>query len=310
MSSVRFSASSFVTAATQITVGLGGTPNVGDLVLVWLAMSNQIVVHPPGWNVVPPGGGPNQLAWFKAGGISKVGTNHSVFNLFYHTWNASDSGSSAIFTFSPAPSLGIGDMDLSNANALALAIVVAATPGAVDFGFQSSREGSAMSIAMPPVKRAASSSFTGVFNTAGQSWTANDGTLVLSSSHNGQAVAVFQNTSPVVAGYSDTFSITTFNDVLLAYVTLSDNGPNIYNPPVIYEAPAADSPLFYRYTHQRYYTVLNNLGVFTAIRFPTTDTLAAATRVFSGNAPITPTDLTNLLNAGVGGDFRYSPTGS
>jgi hypothetical protein len=91
---------------------------------------------------------------------------------------------------------------------------------------------------------------------------------------------------------------------------VNDATPNIYNPPVIYEAPVAENALFYRYSLQRFYTVLNNSGIFTANRYLSTDQIAAATQVFTNNTPVKAADVTNLLNSGVGGDFRYSITGS
>jgi hypothetical protein len=50
--------------------------------------------------------------------------------------------------------------------------------------------------------------------------------------------------------------------------------------------------------------VLNNGGTFTAARYQSTDQIAAATQVFVNNQSISSTDRTNILNSGVGGDFR------
>lgn len=66
----------------------------------------------------------------------------------------------------------------------------------------------------------------------------------------------------------------------------------------------ADNQLMYRYRIPRYFTVLNNTGTFSAKRYLSTDDIAAATQVFVNNQPITTTDRTNLLAAGVGGDFQ------
>lgn len=299
MSNIRFSAASSVTAATQITVGLGGTPNVGDLVLVWLGLSNQIVVQPPGYN------GTNQ--WFKAGGLQ--GFSRSCLHMYYHTWNASDSGSSVAFAFSPAPTLGVGDTDLSSASAVAVAVVVQAGPAVLDMSFQGGPDGLAQPLSglpLPPVKRLASSALLGAYSASGGAWSASDGTPVLQTATLGnQVLSVLDNLNTVPVGYSPNLNQSAPGDLQISYFTLSDSGPQVYNPPVIQEAPVADdNPLFMRYKLQRYYTVLNNAGIFSASRYLSTDQLNAATQVFTNNNPVSATDRTNLLNAGVGGDFR------
>lgn len=295
MSSIRFSASSTASAATQITVALGGTPNVGDLVLVWLGLSNQIVVQPPGYN--------GTTQWFKAGGLQGPSTA-TALHQYYHTWNASDSGSSMVFTFSPAPSLGIGDTDLSSASAVAVAVVVQSGPAVLDIALQGV-SGPGKKVPLPLVKRAASSAFTGAYSASGGSWSASDGATVATATLGSQVLTVFDQLAAIPAGYSPTFSQTAFGDLMIADFTLSDSGPQVYNPPVIQESPVAnDDPLFLRYKLGRYYTVLNNSGIFSAQRYLSTDQVNAATQVFVNNAPVTNTDRTNLLNAGVGGDFR------
>lgn len=295
MTSIRFSAASSAAAATQITVALGGTPNVGDLVLVWLGLSNQIVVQPPGYN------GTNQ--WLKAGGLQGP-SSKTALHYFYHTWNASDSGSSAVFTFSPAPSLGVGDTDMSTASAVGVAVVVAASSAVLDTAPQGAAE-AVKSLPAPRTKRGASSVLTGAYSASGGSWSATVGGVVTTATLGKQVLTVFSDTSTPAAGYSPTFSETVAGDLMLGYFTLSDNGPQVYNPPILQEGPVAnDDPLFLRYKLARYYTVLNNSGVFTSARYLSTDQIAAATQVFTNNAPVVTADRTNLLNSGVGGDFR------
>jgi hypothetical protein len=295
MTSIRFSAASTASNATQITVSLGGTPNVGDLVLVWLGLSNQIVVQPPGYN------GTGQ--WFKANGLQGP-SSKTALHQYYHTWNASDSGTSAVFTFSPAPSLGVGDTDLSTASGVAVAVVVSAGPAVLDTAPQGLLQ-PATAVPLPLTKRSSSSAFTGAYSASGGSWSATDGAVVVTATLGSQVLTVFDKLSSLAAGYSPTFSQTVTGDLMIAGFTLSDSGPQVYNPPVIQESPVAnDDPLLLRYKLGRYYTVLNNSGVFSAQRYLSTDQVNAATQVFVNNAPVTATDRTNLLNAGVGGDFR------
>ena len=87
-------------------------------------------------------------------------------------------------------------------------------------------------------------------------------------------------------------------------VSVSDNQPQLYNPPFLEEGPMGQNALMYRYRINRYFTVLNNGGTFTAQRYQSTDQIAAATQVFVNNQPISPTDRTNILNSGVGGEFQ------
>lgn len=299
-----------VFGATSITVSLGSTPAVGDLVVVFLGVSNQIVVHPPGWNSTVNGTQVNQPAWFLAESL-RARTDNSGLSVFYHTWNAADTGSSATFTFSPAPTLGIGDKDLSTANAVALAVVL--SPCAVqEFSQQGIQDDRALSVRVPPQKQANGGGFNltaAYFNGQGNLSTSDAGAVNLGGLNTASG-SLSGWSSAGSAGYQPTLSSSAPGELLSAFLAVNDATPNIYNPPVIYEAPAADNALFYRYTHQRYYTVLNNSGVFTVIRFPTTDQLFAATRFFVGNAPISAAEYTNILNAGIGGDFRFSPTGS
>lgn len=292
-----------VTGATSITVPLGSTPAVGDLVVVFLGVSNQIVVHPPGWN------GTNQ--WFLAQSL-RARTDNSGLSVFYHTWNAADTGNSTTFNFSPAPSLGIGDRDLSTANAQALAVVL--SPSAVqEFSQQGILDDTATFLRLPPQKQANGAAFvlTAAYaNGQALSFTTSDAGATSLGSLSTVSGSLAAWSSAGSAGYQPTLSSSAPDELLGAFLAVNDSTPNIYNAPVVFEAPMADNPLFYRYTLGRYYTVLNNGGTFTATRYLTTDQLAAATQSFTNNAPIKPADYTNLLNAGVGGDFRYSITGS
>jgi len=293
MTAIRFTSASTASAATSITVALGGTPAVGDLVVVWLGISNQIVVEPPGYN------GTNQ--WLQAGGLFGP-SNGTCLRLFYHTWNAADAGS-PVFAFFPAPSLGVGDGDLSSASAVAVAVVVAGPTAPLDFAFQGVLE-ARKTVPLPPVKRAASSALTGAYSASGGSWSATSGTVLLTATLGPQVLTVFQNLAAIPINYSPAFAETAAGDLILAGLSLSDAGAQVYNPPVIQEAPVAEDALFMRYKLTRAYTVLNNAGVYTAQRYLSTDQVNAADAVYTNNAPVTTAVRTAILASGVGGDFR------
>jgi hypothetical protein len=296
MTTIKFSAASSATAATSITVALGGTPSVGDLVVVWLGVSNQIVVQPPGYN------GTNQ--WSKAGGLFGP-SNATALNLYYHTWNASDSGSSAVFTFSPAPTLGVGDLDLSSASAVAMAAVVAGPTAPLDYALQGVMQPQP-TVPSSPVKRAASLVLTGAYSATGGGWTASGGvSLGFATQGGSQNLTLFSSSAPVNPGYSPVFTSALPGDLMVASISLSDSGAQVYTPPVIQEAPvASDDPLLMRYKLQRAYTVLNNAGTYSAQRYLSTDQVNAATAVYTNNAPVTSAIRTAILNSGVGGEFR------
>lgn len=312
MTSIISTGSQSVTAATSITIPLGSTPAVGELVLVFLGTSNEIVVHPPGWNVIPSGGqGPNQNAWTKVLGIQSRG-DASKLEVYYHTWNAADSGNSATFNFSPAPSLGIGDKDLSNANAQAIALVLSAC-GVQEYAPQGTLDLLQSSLVLPPVKQQNSGgAIASVAFTNGQSvtFTNSDAGAVSQGAVSTASGSLAAWTSSGSPGYRPTVRSSAAGELLGAFLSVNDATPNIYLAPVIYEGPVAQDALLYRYTLARFYTVLNNGGVFTANRYISTDQYNAATQVFTNNAPVKAADVTNLLNSGVGGDFRYSITGS
>lgn len=310
MTSIASTGSNSVVGATSIAIPLGSTPTVGQLVLVFLGVSNQIVVHSPGW-VNAQTGLVGTNSWPMAQGL-RARTDNSGLSVFYHTWNASDSGSTATFTFSPAPSLGVGDKDLSTANAQGVALVLSAS-AVQEFSQQGVQDDAAATLLLPPQKQGNGGAFnvTAAYaNAKALTFTTSDAAAVLRGSLSTAAGSLYVWTGAGSAGYRPTVASSAPGELLGAFLTVNDSTPNIYNPPVVFEAPVADNPLFYRYTHQRYYTVFNNSGVFTASRFPTTDQLAAATQYFTGNAPIKPADYTNLLNSGVGGDFRFSVTGT
>lgn len=308
MSTIKFSATSIASTATSITVALGGTPAAGDLVVVFLGTNNEIVTHQPGW-ASEFTATPNP--WFEGNSLRNF--NSATLSTWYHTWNASDSGTSVTFTFSPAPTLGIGDKDLSLANAVAVAVVFDGTLSTavletnisgVD-GFPVNTVKSA-ALKLPPAM-----ALHGAFTDGSTvNLTNSDGTATLvqhASNPNAPTaltLSVYRVTSPA-AGYAPSFSKTLSAQFLMvSAVTVSDTLPQVYNPPFIEEGPVADNPLMFRYRLFRYFTVLNNTGVFSAKRYLSTDDIAGATQVFTNNQPITSTDRTNLITAGVGGDFR------
>jgi hypothetical protein len=309
MSSIKFSAVSSAPAATSITIAFGGSPAVGDLVLVYLFVDNEITTHQPGY-ASEFTAAPNP--WFKLEGLRAP--DSSTLTGWYHTWNASDTGSSATFTFSPAPTLGIGDKDVPSTNALAVAIVFdgANSTAILEHSTYGSAQDLVLRISTQPTKRAASMNLVcAVSNNSLGPWTNSDATatLVQQTSLNagdGLTMAVWDKASTPV-GYHTTITLIEFDgsrSLMTASVSVSDNLPQLYNPPYIEEAPVSNNPLMSRYRLNRYFTVLNNAGIFSAKRYLSTDEVAAATQVFVNNQPITTTDRVNLLASGVGGDYQ------
>lgn len=307
MASVKFSATSTASAATSISVSLGGSPASGDLVLVFLLVDNEIVTHQPGYSSEFTNT-PNP--WFKLDSLRSP--DSATLGGWYHTWNASDSGSSVTFTFSAAPTLGVGDKDLSTANAVAVAVVLngASASAVLEHNIYGLWTDVASTIAAQALKKAATLSFhCAATNGSTASLSDSDGSaslvqqVTLSTSAGGLSMAVF-SASSTAAGYKPTFTLSSGRQSLLAHAcSVSDTLPQLYNPPYIEEAPMADNVLHYRYRLNRFFTVLNNSGTFSAKRYLSTDDLNAATQTFVNNQAITSTDRTNILAAGVGGDF-------
>lgn len=291
MASIRFSATSTASAATSLTVSLGGTPSVGDLVLVWVGCDNEIVVHQPGYL--------KTSTWFTMEGSRNA--DSSSLKGFYHTWNASDSGSSVVFTFSPASTLGVGDKDLSSVNTLAVAVVMTGPTSAI------LEDNAGSSGVSSPLKKASALALHACYaNGSTATLSDSDGSAVsvqavTNSSGLGQTLRVFSRATTSV-GYAPTF--TGASNILSQAATVSDSTSQVYNPPFIEEGPVSENRLFFRYKLQRYYTVRNISGTFSAARYLSTDDLNLATQVFVNNTPVSSTDRTNLLNSGVGGDFR------
>lgn len=451
MTTIRFSASGYSPATTgSFTVSLGGTPSVGDQIVVWVGADNEIVTHQPNYNTT--------TQWYKA--TSTRGRNTSTLTSYQHTWNASDSGSSATFKVSPAPSLGIGDKALSSSNILWVAVVLAGPVGASESAPAGSYD-VAPTLTLGPLKAAHSSALVASYAQGATSFSISDATatLVQSVQDGNGALSLWLTASPA-AGYAPTITAQTFNNVtsninvngtstwqpvhggtfasvasptygslatsgLLTpdgvssqcfeesshstvqpstnytvtaqvysqsghtvgvsinwyqpngsyisttsggqqavgtatwtNITASGNSPSnagmgsaivvigntppanalvnfdqaylyqtssptvanpceilagvlclndsptfLYVPALVYEGPIAEDALLFRYTLARAYTLLNNAGTFTQTRYTSTDQLNAATQVFTNNSPVTSTDRTNILNAGVGGEF-------
>jgi hypothetical protein len=307
MTAIRFSATATATAATSITVPFGGTPVVGDLVVIFLLNHSEIIVHQPGW-ASEFTATPNP--WFELNNLRATDTGS--LSGWYHTWNASDSGNSAVFTFVPAASLGIGDKGLPSADAVAVAVVFdgSNSTAVLEYNCYGVAQDLATSIRTTPMKLASNEVLHAVAtrgSTAGFADTDAGSSLVqaVTLTHGlNLTLSVFARVSPPV-GYSTTLVLADGAQSLMsAGVSLSDNQPQLYNGPFIEEAPMGMNALMARYRMNRYFTVLNNGGTFSAQRYQSTDQIAAATQVFVNNQPITPTDRTNLLNSGVGGDFQ------
>lgn len=306
MSTIKSSASATATAATSISVPLGGSPAVGDLVVVFLLVDNEIITHQPGW-ASEFTATPNP--WSKLEGVRAP--DSSTLSGWYHTWNASDSGSSATFTFVPAPTLGIGDKDLPNTNAVAIAVVFDGTSSTavLEHNGYGTAQDFVSTVMASPLKLAGTRALHGVAtNGSTASWSDADSlsTLVQSvtlATASGMSLSVFSRVnSPAL--YRPAFTIPATVSPMVEAVTVSDNLPQIFNAPFIEEGPMGQNALMYRYRLNRYFTVLNNGGVFTAVRYQSTDQIAAATQVFVNNQPISSTDRTNLLNSGVGGEYQ------
>jgi hypothetical protein len=88
-----------------------------------------------------------------------------------------------------------------------------------------------------------------------------------------------------------------------------------FRTPVVSEGPASwDDRLFLRVKLDRGITILDTAGVYTAVRFPTQDEIAAATTAYMGGHEYEVNDATKaaLIAAGVGvteSNFSY-PLGS
>lgn len=308
MPSIKFSSTSISTQATSITVTLGGTPVVGDLVVVFLGTYNEIITHQPGW-ASEFTATPNP--WFM--GDSLRAADSSTISSWYHTWNASDSGSSVEFDFVPAPTLGIGDKDVSLTNAVAVAVVFDGSLLSAQLEHNIQGVGGTMvnSTTAAILKLPANLALHAAFCSGSTvNLTDSDGAAVLvqhANNPNGPialTLSVYQRVSSP-AGYAPTFSKALSPQyIMVSAITISENQPQIYNPPFIEEAPMGMNALMARYRMNRYFTVLNNTGTFSAQRYQSTDQIAAATQVFVNDQPITSTDRINLLNSGVGGDFR------
>lgn len=306
MTSIRFSGQSSASAATSITVPFGGTPAVGDLVLVFLLVDNEIITHQPGW-ATEFTATPNP--WFMLDSLRAP--DSSTLSGWYHTWNASDSGNSAVFTFVPAPTLGIGDKDVSTANAVATAVVLngANLTAVLEHSIYGVAQDLAVTIKASPMKLPGYM-FHAVATTGSQMpITDSDGHATLiqgaaGTGGSGQTMGLYQVTNPAVP-YAPVFTLADkANNLMVQAMSVSDNQPQIYNPPFIEEAPMGMNALMARYRLNRYFTVLNNGGTFSAQRYQSTDQIAAATQVFVNNQSIASADRTNILNSGVGGDFR------
>lgn len=209
MPSIKFSAPSTAPAATSITVALGGTPAVGDLVLVFLLVDNEITTHQPGW-ATEFTAAPNP--WFKMEGLRAP--DSSTLSGWYHTWNASDSGSSSVFTFVPAPTLGIGDKDVSTANAVAIGVVLdgASSTALLEHNGYGSAQDAVITITASPLKQASQLAFHAVgTNGSTASWSDTDGNASLVQAATlataaGMSLSVFQRANSPT-GYQPAFTL-------------------------------------------------------------------------------------------------------
>lgn len=309
MPTVKFFNTATASTATSITIQLAVVPpTVGDLVLVFLLTDNEIITHQPGYAsefTTTPN------PWFKLDGIRSPNTG--TLTGWYHTWNASDTGNTATFSFVAAPTLGIGDKDVSSTNAVAISMVLDGSlkTALLEHNVYGSAQDFVNTIMASPLKLFGGLTFHAV-GVSGSTASLTDSdslaslvTSVTLASPTGLSLAVFERVnSPALYQPSFTLSSGSNQSLMVAAVSVSDNQPQIYNAPFIEEGPVAENPLMWRYRLARYFTVLNNSGTFVAKRYLSTDDIAAATQVFTNNQPILSTDRTNILTAGVGGDFK------
>lgn len=76
----------------------------------------------------------------------------------------------------------------------------------------------------------------------------------------------------------------------------------LFRTPVVAEGPAGLDPLFHRVKLNRGITILETAGVYSSLRFPTQDELAAATTAYLGGHEFVVDDATKaaLIAGGVG----------
>lgn len=76
----------------------------------------------------------------------------------------------------------------------------------------------------------------------------------------------------------------------------------LFRPPTVDEGPAGGGPLFNRYELARGITVLETAGVYSSLRFPTQDEIAAATNAYLGGHEYVVSDAikTALIAANIG----------
>lgn len=295
MTTIKFSNAVVAPATTSVVVPFGGAPAVGDLVVVWLAVDNQIHIVNPGYNST------NQ--WFPMSEV-RLPIKHQL-RAFYHTWNASDSGNSATFTLVPSPALTPADDNILTANAVAVAVVLTGPVGLKEQFPSETLDQVQASINTVATKNAVSSMFTAVYTPSLVTVSTADpsDSVVRTATGAAQVLTLFKVNSPGL-GYQTVITPTAQSAMAVHQASFNDNPTFIYHPPVLQEGPVQEDILFFRYKLTRGYTVINQGGPFSAHRWLTTDQLAAATQVFVGSQTITSTDRTNLLNSGVGGDFR------
>jgi len=296
MTTTRFSASTTASAATTISVALGGTPSVGDLVVVFLSTDNEIITHQPGWNTN------NQ--WHELQSYRCKQSSGNTLTVWHHTWNANDSGSSAAFTFVPNnANINVGEKVINSTNALAVAVVLA--------GQTQYLETNSLGPLQPqttltlPNRRLVANSLLYAAYASNTTLSAPD-TLVQNANLGAQNLSVWKATTvSTQPSYQPTVTAGAITDLATAQVSLSDtNAAYVYVTPYLEEGPMADNRLMFRFKLLRHFTVLNNSGVFTAVRYQSTDQVNAATQVFTNDQVISSTDRTNILNAGIGGEFR------
>ena len=296
MTVIRSSATGSGTTAVNAAVSVG-TPSAGDLVLVWLATSNEIVTHAPGWNETDQ--------WSHAWQVRPSWMSGATLTLWYHTWNSADSGSPE-FTFVPAPGLGLGggDKDLSTTDYAWISAVVEQN-SIVEWAPAQSADPLDTSVSCPPQKHPEGvTSFTAAFSVDPTAALSLSGGTPLQSVTGGPGSLAAWTESGSVGNVPRPTSSTSVG-LSAGFLTVADAVGRFYNPPVVQEGPVAYDPLFFRYMLTRYYTVLETAGVFDAVRYTDTDAIDAADAVFVNNSPVTSSQVTAILAAGVGGDFRY-----
>jgi hypothetical protein len=300
------------------------TPAVGDLMVVWIGIRSPQTIHPP--TVYGSGIADSWVPVY--GGQA----NHDArLWCFYKTANATDATQSSFtFNFLPMTDTSQAGLPQYATTDFVAAMVTYQTSTSGFAGLDISAEQSYQTdpglntYNLPLVQTTGG----GTNTFASAIFAVNDGAAFPTFTHSDPSAVVTRAVTytgasnhalslSIYLGSSGTnypYSISSTQrgaGVITSSHGLRDNaGSWYYRAPFIregYPYEGQDEMLIRRMSWHLQYTVLNNSGAFTAGRFFSQDQLAAATQVFTQTQLVSATDRTNLLAAGVGGDFMIGP---